>query len=234
MTKVNIEPSIKAVIWDLDGTLIDSFGIFKEIAIKLAPEFSKPVPTDEEFLVNYHGSLKDSLHAVFGGDFNESVLDDLIARFLTEQEAYYESIDEHILEDAARLAHKLCLAGLSQAIVTNREHAGRGNASPRHIVEYSELGGYIDHIVCGDEVVIRKPEAAVASGLLQEWKNISPEEIVVIGDQFVDAELAVNLGSSGIIVDRTQNSGAGITSRLRPGWQSRISVVNTLADVTYF
>lgn len=228
ITMAEIAPRTKAVIWDLDGTLLDSFGIFKDLVADLAPAFDVPVPDGETFLANYHGTIQETLINLFGDQLGEADRERFAERFLKEQDGKYAEVEIHLLEDALRLSKELSVKGIKQAIVTNRGHIGRGRASPRSIVESSSLKDHIQHIVCGDDTEARKPDVAVLGTLLDDW-GVSPDEILIIGDQFVDAQFALNIGARGIVVAR--NGGLQHTEKLPADWQKHITVVSSLDEV---
>ncbi len=100
------------------------------------------------------------------------------------------------------LAQQAALMGISQFIVTNRKHTGSGPASPHSIIAASDvMANCIDEIHCGDEVVVNKPDPRVVEGWFDKH-NIASENLLVIGDQEVDAHLAINLGARAILISR--------------------------------
>ena len=189
---------VKLVVWDLDGTLIDSFGVYRDILKEATTLSGLPMPDDETLRHNFHGSLdqtiQDTLKLVQGEAF-EKVMND----FLKVQEDYYLEPESHIHKDALRLAERL--SGRPQVVVTNRHHAGRGNASPHYLVEHSSLKKYITDVIPGDEAPVPKPDAGVLINI-KVAQTVKGEEILVVGDQFVDALLAKNLGAQAVIVNR--------------------------------
>ncbi len=218
--------SVEAIIWDLDGTLLDSFDIYFNCLSEATTVMELPSPNRDTVIANYHGSLEDSIQAALGlpvGPLLASIIDE----FLAVQHDYYEDPNGHLFSDALGLVKRAAQVGLAQFIITNRRHAGRGLASPRSIVGRSDLHGLIDGIVCGDETDAHKPDAAVAWPLLQRH-SLDPRSVLVIGDQHVDAELARNLGCQAVIVGRTAQSPHLETI---PDWRSFATSVNSLDTV---
>lgn len=191
---------VKLVIWDLDGTLIDSFGVYAEIIQEAATLSGLPVPSEAVMRHNFHGSLDQTIKDTFDMVDGES-FDILLNDFLRVQEDYYSHPEEHLFTDAKRLIEQFAKLGITQVIATNRAHAARGSASPRYLVANSSLRRYITDLVCGDETDHHKPDPKVLAGI-PAAQGLQGSQIVVIGDQVVDAQLAQNLGGQAILVNR--------------------------------
>lgn len=198
MTRIATE---RLVLWDLDGTILDSFGVFSEVMSEIAAIRGEDTPSESALRSNFHGSLNDSINAILRL-VDKADQESVLADFLKIQESYYQDAESHLYSDAVGLAERLHTAGVTQGIITNREHQGRGVASPRHIVESSSLKNYIDFIVCGDDVAVRKPDPGVINEVLTQKSELRNKEMIVIGDQFVDAQLAQNLGARAILAVR--------------------------------
>lgn len=192
--------NVGAIIWDLDGTLLDSFQLFFDVVAEIAAESGLTMPSREVVLHNFHGSLEESIEATLGiGSAKE--LTEIVDRFLVKQDVRYQNLDGHLFNDAVKLAVKAAERGVVQLLLTNRAHEKRGHGSPRAIVAASVLADCIHEIRCGDELVYKKPSAHAALDWLEKHK-LKPSEVIVIGDQNVDAVLADNLGVRAILVKR--------------------------------
>jgi len=219
---------IDTIIWDLDGTLIDSFAIYSDILAEVLKQHGLPVPSAKMISHNYHGRLNDSINDALGG-IEEKQLTQIVKDFVTIQPQYYQVIEHHLFPDALDLAKRAKAADIYQVIVTNREHIDRLEASPRSIVERSSLKPLIDKVICGDDGQHRKPKPEVLDSLTAK-RLLAPESTLIIGDQYVDAELARNLNAKAILVDRT---GKGVVhiDRLGDDHSSFLTIVKSLADV---
>ncbi len=224
---MQLDPAVKTLIWDLDGTLIDSFEIYAEILAEAVRLNSLVMPDKSVLKINFHGSLEDSITQSLGLS-DEVIIVKLLQDFLRVQERFYAMPDEHLFEDALQLARRAHVAGLRQILVTNRAHQDRGNASPRYIVDHSQLAGMIEYIVCGDEVEYRKPDARVLDSACADL-GLELSSCLIVGDQFVDAQLAHNLGLNAILVDREE---AGIAHLGSLHDDARYTVVASLDTVT--
>ena len=193
--------NIKGIVWDLDGTLIDSFSIFEQIIAEVVKDSGHTMPSREYMLLNYHGSLEETVQKLLGVNSVEE-LDTIITSFLEKQEHHYAGdLEEHLFKDASMLAQSAAKQGIHQLLVTNRAHEGRGRASPRHIIAATVLADSIHEVNAGDEVDFRKPDSRSMGNWMEKY-HLSPDEVVVIGDQFVDAQLAINVGARSILIKR--------------------------------
>jgi phosphoglycolate phosphatase-like HAD superfamily hydrolase len=219
---------VEALAWDLDGTLIDSFELYLELVAEIAQHRGHTLPSRQELAKNYHGSLQDSLTMAFGLR-SESEMKDLVEEFVDLQHLHYEhDVDGHFYGDAVRLANKASQVGMRQIVITNRDHAGRKNASPRSIIERSAIADFIQDVRCGDEVVARKPDPRA----LDDWlaaHSVAPERLVVVGDQFVDALLAINLGAKAVLASR--NGEIHHLEQLGSNWEEHVVVVESLDEI---
>lgn len=215
------------IIWDLDGTLLDSFEITLSSLVKVLPRHGFPAPTALELTHHVHGPIEACIRGLVG-NIDEAQLAAVLHDFMEVDNKYIEDVDHHLFVDALTLAKRAHEQGIRQILVTNRPHGiDRGLASPRNIVQGSILCDYIDTVICGDEVDFRKPSPEVL-GDLQD--AIVPEETLVIGDQFVDAQLAGNLGARAVLVNRYDGPVAHL-DQLEKGWQGYTTVLSSLHDV---
>lgn len=188
----------KIIIWDLDGTIIDSFVVYVDVLKVLTAQMGMPMPSDETLRHNFHGQMRDTLQASLQIDGQD--LDDFLTEYLKVQESYYQNPSDHVFADALDLAALGKQVGAQQIVVTNREHKFRGSASPRHLVASTPFKDVISDIVSADSTPYRKPDVRVIDGILPP--DYDPQSILVVGDQHVDAELGRNLGAQIVIVNR--------------------------------
>jgi HAD superfamily hydrolase (TIGR01662 family) len=223
---MTIASEIRTLIWDFDGTLIDSFEIYVGVLSEATAQSGVHMPARSVLLTNFHGSLEDSIKMALQLP-DGTVFDTIMADFLEIQKTYYEHPNDHLFTDGLALVRRAHKAGLQQIIVSNRAHIDRGVASPRHLVENSELAGKIEYIVCGDEVEYRKPDARAIDIAVRDL-DLDLNACLVIGDQFVDAQLAHNLGIDAVLVDR---AGKGIAHLHTLHDDAQYIVVRSLDEV---
>jgi phosphoglycolate phosphatase-like HAD superfamily hydrolase len=228
---MTINNDIETIVWDLDGTLLDSFGIYQEILGKVFRAHGIIKPTEIILRNNHHGTLQESISNILHDmeyEADEAEIERLHREFLLEETTYMDEVDSHLYPDAAALCQKMHQAGLYQIIVTNRIHGHeRQNASPKTMIQNSQLRDYIDDVICGDDSEHRKPKREVLVPAFGEHL-IKFENSVVIGDQFVDAAFARNLDVRAILVQRASQ----IAHLEKLGnWQDFVSIVSTLDEV---
>jgi len=222
----------QTIVWDLDGTLLDSFGIYRDCLNETLLKHSRPAIQEQIFRNNHHGFIEDSIAAVLreaGQVATSTELAAIIKDFYVLDNAYIANVDQHLFEDALDLATRAHEAGLRQIVVTNRPHGtDRGNGSPRNLVANSRLHSVISDILCGDDSAHRKPYRQFLEA------RFGPElsglgKVAVIGDQFVDAEFAHNIGCDAILVARTEK-----IPHLESleNWQNYVQIVTSLREVT--
>jgi phosphoglycolate phosphatase len=193
---------LKLLVFDLDGTLIDSAQDLcnsVNAALREAGFGSLPDPSIASFVGNGAPMLMRRSLALAGGIAPDVVDEKLLAnayRFFLD---YYR---EHKLDftyayegvlDALKALHELhdAPSGPSRimAVLTNKPvRPARG------ICEGLGLADYFLHIYGGDSFAIKKPDPLGLRSLMEET-GARPEETVMIGDSQVDVQTARNAGA---------------------------------------
>ena len=126
---------------------------------------------------------------------SEAEVDRVVESFKEKQTKMYNNGDDSLFfEDSIHLSQRMAEKGIPQIIITNRMHEGSGPASPRTIIESSLVAPYINEVRCHEEVVIPKPDPSAVGSWFHD-KGIALKDVVVIGDQEVDRQLAENIGA---------------------------------------
>ncbi len=219
--------NITTIVWDLDGTIIDSLGVFIDIITDTFPEYGIEIPSTEFVSAHFHGSLEETISSVIGVPIEDPIIGKIITSFLGHQQKYYEEVDSNIFDDAMAVITKAHNAGIRQIIVTNRAHDDRGNASPVSIVANTRLNGLIEQVIAGDSTEHRKPKIEVFSG-----KPPDADTTLVIGDQFVDVQFAGAIGARCIWIDR-HNSHKHHGHKLDASWEDYTTIVTSLDSVEF-
>jgi phosphoglycolate phosphatase len=198
---------LKLLVFDLDGTLIDSAQDLCNSVNAALKEFDLgplPDPAIAGFVGNGAPMLMRRSLALAGkvGDGNVSI-DQVNEALFTKAYAYFlQYYREHKLDftyayagvlDALKALHELHDApggpARTMAVLTNKPvRPARG------ICEGLGLADYFLHIYGGDSFAVKKPDPFGLRSLMEET-GASPEETVMIGDSQVDVQTARNAGA---------------------------------------
>ena len=191
MKKTN-ELKVKALVFDLDGTLIDSkMDLVNSVNATLREMKRQALP--EDLVASYVGSGAPVLiRRALGGNPSEEELKPALAFFLM----HYE---EHKL-DQTRLypgvAETLAdLKSLPMSVLTNKPV----KVSLR-ILEGLGVAQYFRSIYGGNSFETKKPDPLGAQQILTEF-NAAPREAAMVGDSEVDVQTARNAGMRSVIVN---------------------------------
>ena len=172
------------IVFDWDGTLIDSAAAIATCIQEAAREMNLPIP-DRETASHVIGlGLHDSLrHAVptLAPDGYTQFVDCYRKHFMTCEESMqlFPGVGELLLDLRGR-GHRL-------AVATGKSRRGLDRA-----LEAAGLAQHFDATRCGDETQ-PKPHPAMLLQLLQELA-IEPQRSLMIGDTSHDLEMARNAG----------------------------------------
>ncbi len=161
----------KAVIFDLDGTLIDTRDMIYTVFGNLAKEMGdQHAYSRKEVLKQAYGSIPDMLKRLLGSDIDMSRVLIRLQELLKQSKHLYWAYDgaDSLLKDLIKNGYKL-------AVVT----AGNKDTA-KHLDEVG-LGHLFDVIITADDVTITKPHPEGVI-LALEKLNASAEQTVMVGD----------------------------------------------------
>ncbi|MDU4698391.1 MAG: HAD family hydrolase [Paenibacillus sp.] len=177
---------MKAVLFDLDNTLMDRDHTFRSFACQLVRECLVPMEeTRREALVAEMIERDRDGYRPKEGFFQE-----LLVWLPWEQETTMEELkayyDRNYMAHAKAMEYaedtlKACRGkGLRLGIITN------GYSHVQHAkIDLLNLRGYFDAIVVSGDVEIRKPDSRIYQ-LALDRLDVAPEETVIVGDHPVN------------------------------------------------
>ena len=184
--------NLKAVLFDFDGTLVDTNQVIMNSWYATFDGMGVPRPSDEVILKTFGEPLVRSLENFFPGKVDETIV---IYRHY--QETHYKEFLA-IYDGIKELLETLKGMGLRLAIVTSR--------LPHSTVEYMSLFDIQDYfevlVTCADTDK-HKPEPEPCL-LALEKLGIKAEDAIMIGDSRFDILCAQNAGVPGVFVNWSQ------------------------------
>jgi HAD superfamily hydrolase (TIGR01509 family) len=182
---------IKALIFDLDGTLVNTEPLHYRAWKGALLDNGVPEFTFEDFL-GYVGKSNEKV----AGDFIESDgIKKSVTQLVREKQAKYIKFIPRI---------QLC-DGVHQVLSRYRDKMQLAVASSSHqheikaILEEKELGGYFSQVVGGDMVKKKKPDPEIYL-MVQSMLHVSPEECIAFEDSASGLNAAKNAGMYGVAI----------------------------------
>lgn len=187
---------IRAVLFDMDGVLVDSEPAHLEVTRESLRHFGLPLPDDEDWEAIFFGRPdRDGLGEWFlrhqvAGDI-EAVMADKLARF----EARFAELVTPF-EDGQWLARELDRRGLPLALVTG---ARRDEANL--VLSRFDLAQVFAVSISSDESVAGKPDP-IPYLMGAEALGVAASQCVVIEDAIPGLRAAEAAGTTPIVIDR--------------------------------
>ena len=181
----------QAVIWDLDGTLIDSSAYHWEAwqAVMAVENFTL---TYDEYVADFGKRNDEILRGRLGADLP----DEFVARVSLAKEEVYRGLIRtkglELLPGARHWLERLKAEGGLQALATS---APRGNIDA--VFAALGIGEYFDAVISSEEVRAGKPEPDVFLAAASKL-GVAPHECVVIEDAPAGIEAARRAGMKSV------------------------------------
>ena len=179
---------LKAVIFDLDETLISSADAILIFFRKLFEYINEPFPVDKQEYF-YTGSEKGILEKLIPDPAKR----ELARKFKEEVYDLGGHMNHLELKPYAVEAVAWCAERYRLAIATNR-----GDSTPAVLTHFG-LAQYFEYVVHARTLALPKPYPIVVETILGRLQ-VEPREAVLVGDSEFDVNTAVNGGIRSIIV----------------------------------
>ena len=188
---------IKAVLFDMDGVLVDSFEAWAKLVDATAKHFGYPSVGREEFLNVYGQSTELDVDKFFPGS--------TVMEIDNYYEIHFQDFKNFVvpIEESHEVINALKAKSIKTSVITNT-----GGRLARTIL--NDLGIVVDCVIGGDEVSNPKPAPDIVIKAC-EILGVLPSESVVVGDSVYDMESASvsgarSVGVNGILGDYTLSS----------------------------
>lgn len=183
----------KAVIFDLDGTLIDSVPDIAENINIMLKHFGYPVLSEEEIKAKVGHGARNLVKDCIGKSLTDKELDERL-EFYNYQYTNSGSPKTRLYKGIPETLKELKKRGYKLAILTNKPQETTDNVIKNHM---SDLN--FDKVVGQSGSVKCKPDKAATLAILKEL-NVLPENTYFVGDGDADVLTSLNSGTNGIAV----------------------------------
>ncbi len=210
-----IKTKIKGIIFDLDGTIIDSLLDLTESV---------------NFALNQMGFSSYSPEELkkFIGNGIKSLIDNTIENIYKKNLISIndiQKINERCLElflqhyDNQCIKNTILYLGVEEFLLKNKNKyyfailTNKSKYFTKKIIKHLELENFFSCILTGDEDIYKKPKPEGILQILKEW-SIHREEVILIGDHHTDIEAAFNANVKSIFA----MYGYGYLNSIRPNY----------------
>lgn len=185
----------KLVIFDLDGTLLNTIGDLADAVDYVMRSRNLPEHTNAEYRQMVGGGIKRLVERALPAELaaNEQYVEECVTQF---RRYYVDNIDRHTIpyEGMPELLHKLQNMGVKLAVASNKFQHG----TDRLVAKFF---GDIDFVAVegNREGAPLKPDPEIVNNILR-LTGISREECVMVGDSGIDIRTAkaANIDSIGV------------------------------------
>lgn len=180
-----INISSKLIIFDLDGTLVNTFDdLFLALESTLLAH-QLPTVTPETLLDHIHLGLESTVHAVTNGAATSSM--EIAQTYEDHYRQRYHS-NSYLYPGVLMLLHQCQKRRQRLAVCTNKS-----TSDANALLDVLGIKEYFSIIVGIDTLATSKPDPAPLNYILDAF-NCSPSQAVFIGDSIIDAQCAKNAG----------------------------------------
>lgn len=167
------------LIWDLDGTLIDSYDVFLEALSETFATFDLPFDRKKVYTFIKAHSVNELLKS------QKQPFEVLKTSFTENSIAKNEKIK--LMTGAKEVLAWTKKAGIENFIYT---HKGK---NAYHLLEKLGIAAYFTEVITSENGFERKPHPAGVNYLLNKY-GLDPHTTYYIGDRVLDAEVAYRSG----------------------------------------
>ena len=175
------------VVFDLDGTLVDSASDIAEALNRTLMDWSLPL-VEEVIIRGWIGDGARALVASAFADAGKSInLGEVMPGFMVHY-ADCLLLAPTVYPGVVETLEALRARGIAVAICTNKPER-----FVRPLLDALALGGYFECIVGGDTLAERKPSAMPLLHVVEQF-GLQPSQCLMVGDSLTDVQTAAAAG----------------------------------------
>ena len=176
-------PSPKAILWDLDGTLIDQTAAIIRCYREVIEEMGYPMPDDNTIRRSLGGVMADTMGLFVEADRLDEASKAFRLRF---PEIMFDGLI--LLAGGKELIERAYKAHIPQILFTNKH-----GDTARKISRYAGFAKYIPICIGNTDTEWKKPQLLLTQYVLEQIK-VSAQGSIIIGDSPTDIAAAKNAG----------------------------------------
>lgn len=187
-----ISEKVKAVLFDLDGTLLDTLEDLSTSVNHALAAYGLPLRNKSEIRSFLGNGIRHLMKCAVPSDTDDSLFENIFICF----RSYYilHCLDQtRPYKGIMTLLKTLQEENIKMAVISNKLHPAVVELNERFFKEYITLA------VGESDTIRRKPDPSAVLAALRELQ-VSPLEAVYVGDSEVDIETARNAGTRCIAV----------------------------------
>ncbi len=178
---------IKAVLFDMDGVLVDSLDTWYHLFCTTLEHFGKSVITKEEFI---RQAWSQGYEKVSERYFKDQRIEDVAGYYFSHFLDHKKYLAP--MNGACGVLEKLSQKKIRLAVISNTY-----SRLVNEVLQYVDIHGYFDVIIGGDDVESGKPAPDMVF-LACRRLDIKPDEAVVVGDTEYDMMAARAAGAMAV------------------------------------
>jgi beta-phosphoglucomutase len=203
---------MKAVIFDKDGVLIETFDSYLKAYIKILSKIGIRITADD--IAKRYGMKGPEIIKQIVQEKGKNITDEQVQELAREKDRLYKKFSEKNLK---------LLPGVKELLIYLKKKnykIGIASSSTKELIEHmmkiTKIENYIDAIVDGFEVKFSKPNPEIFLRCAEKLK-VKPEDCIVIEDSIHGIEAAKRAGMKSLAVTTGQTSRKDLES-LNPNW----------------
>ncbi|MDQ8193842.1 HAD family hydrolase [Coraliomargarita sp. SDUM461004] len=179
-------PCPSAILWDMDGTLIDQTDAIITCYRTVITDLGHPTPSDNVIRRSLGGTLAETMQLFVDADQLDTASKAFRAHF---PKIMFDGLI--VLSGGMQLIERAYKARIPQALFTNKH-----GDTARQISRYTGFAKYIPVCVGSVDTDWHKPQPELTRHVLQQIEA-QPAGAIIIGDSPTDIAVAQNAGLSG-------------------------------------
>ena len=199
--------SPRAVLFDLDGTLLDTIADLADAANLMLAELGRPLRSQHEIHSFVGKGLPKLVERCLTERAQEVPAEAVVEAAISVFRRHYERVNglhTTIYPGVVDTLEALRRRNIGLAVVTNKPEA-----FTLPLLERTGLAVYFDTVVSGDTLPVRKPDPAMVL-LACERLGVTPGEAFMVGDSANDALSAQGAGMAVLLVSYGYSEGAAV------------------------